>query len=370
MNSTNAGRRAVLQPVEDFPKARIFCTGRSRPIDQFHPLQIGTRGKANTRKGIGRIGVERVQEKAIGGRVWADVPAVGRKQAMDRTNRHRVGTMTRGRTQQAAQRRRVADPTIAFTGQRVELHRQAPTPASSGNIGNRHAAARRHSKLHFAVGKAKPVIARGLDPRSDQGRPLPAQRQRAARAVLLHQLRNDITDDPSRRQPKCPARRSRHERWRSVAALAGKQAVAAVTPFGSRGAGKPQCPQDPHQGLERDALWTPCGIGPIAIDSGSSREGANRCFLHRPRSRNAIVEAASSQPMTSAGDELKISSPPWSGARAWASFPRLLATVRSDPSPMAQRATTARGPITSAPRARAPSRRGTIVDRRKRSNSA
>ena len=140
---------------------------------------------------------------------------------------------------------------------------------------------------------------------------MPAQGQRPANAALLHQLRGDIVGRPSQRQAECPVGLSRQQRGQSAAVLAGKQTVAAVASFGGRGAGEPQCPQDPHQGLECDALWTTRGISPIALDANAPREGANRCFLHRPRSRNAIVEAASSQPMTAAGDELKISSPAW-----------------------------------------------------------
>ena len=217
-----------LSFVEDFPKGRIFRTSRGWPIDQFHPLQIRTLWQAHARKGIGRISVERVQEQAIGGRVWADVPAVGRKQAVDRTNRHRVRAMTGGRAQQAAQRRRVADPTVAFTGKRVKLHCQAPTPASSGDIGNRHAAARRHGNLHVAIGKAKPMISWSGDARCNQSVLMPAQGERPASAALLHQLRGDIVGRPGQRQAECPVGLSRHQRRQAAAVLAGKQAVAAV----------------------------------------------------------------------------------------------------------------------------------------------
>ena len=206
-------------------------------------------------------------------------------------------------------------------------------------------------------------------PRSDQGRPLPAQRQRAARAVLLHQLRGDITDDPSRRQPKCPVRRSRHQRWRRSLSSRASRRSRLSRPSAAVAQGNPSAPRIRTRASSRRVVDAP-------------RHRSNRCRLRRvSRGREPMLPSpaalekchcrGSKQPAHDVGRRrAEDQFAPWSGASAWASFPRLLATVRSAPSPMAQRATTACGPITSAPRARAPSRRGTIVDRRKCSNSA
>ena len=92
---------------------------------------------------------------------------------MRRAQRDGIRPVPRRARRKRPERRRIADPAVAFTPQRIELNRQSPQPLVWSDIADAGAATGRHCKRQFAVVEVEAMVPgfveRGDDKRAIRG---------------------------------------------------------------------------------------------------------------------------------------------------------------------------------------------------------